>query len=147
MSTAYAVHEAGHAVVGLVLGLPLIKVSLHPAGSPTNPHSRGTTHWAPTTQVTGDTGVKDWAGPVATRYMTSDGEIENENDADIVRLGALAWALDPDSDPMILAQEWYLRAHALLSEHSNTVYRVAEALDLRGSLTAEDVNATIRLHS
>jgi hypothetical protein len=148
LPTDTAIHEAGHAVAAVLLGLPLIKVTLEPDyergwRGVTTIHDPSKTHvWKRITeQELREYAVFCLAGSVAealffpAEHTFTDGE----------RLGVVICEDDVHALRPIVDDEWLSRASALAGsfvlQHRDLILRVARALDETTTLSGAEVHA------
>ena len=141
MSSTIAIHEAGHVVAALALGLEVTTVTIEQTGQ-----SEGrTVSWVNTLE---EQGIKTIAGPVAAQVCESECDHLHScsrDDSDIeslvvVLVGLLRSVSAPASaeDIQRILRKWRLQAHGILAERRSAVYRIATALDARRTLTGEE---------
>jgi hypothetical protein len=130
----HATHEAAHAVIGMVLGLPVAKVDLSAvsfdwseSSAPRSDYIRATVAAREAEMLLLDVPEEE-----ANRAATSD-----------TRHARDALAKAAYEDPEAALQEFREEARALVEEHGEQILKVAAALDHAGELSAEDVAALL----
>lgn len=138
-------HEAAHAVVSLLVGWPLQRVSIVPNQVP---DSLG--HSLPAVRID-DRESSDWllvtlAGPAAERELTGRPAVGDSADLEVAR-ALLAVTLNVPGDAPLVAQrlkEWGFVANLRVREHWLWIQRTARQLRRRRTLTGADVAALYR---
>jgi hypothetical protein len=144
--TANAIHEAGHAVVALVLGMPLESVEIWRAGEGGHKQDGGYTkfdenQWNP---FTDRVFPQLWAGQEATdRWLTELGYGTDENQFDL-RFMAKGDAIDFDRRVAeeglnVPSDAGIGEARKLVSAHWRKVTALASALVIRRRMSADEV--------
>lgn len=146
-----AVHESGHAVVGLSLGLPLVRVEIGYLGPYDDGVALGGTTFAAREndprKLVADRpdamGVTLWAGTSAERrifrrYLPGS----FEGDMNILRRG-LQWLDGLTKEQMTRMRTYVARAEAAVIDHQDEICRVADALAEAGTLGVLQVRALL----
>jgi hypothetical protein len=126
---AVALHEAAHAVVAIVLGLPLTCVTVDPS----DPHTMIEISGEPSPRTRRRLIAYFYAGPAATQEFTPGAPLGDETDVK----GALALG----GERMIFRGR--VRALWLVQKLEKEIRRVADELLAKGELSGEEVRSLV----
>src|SRR5438128_1210862 len=118
---AVAIHEAAHAVMAMVLGLPLAYVTVNPEG----PHAMIELEGAPSPRMRPRLVTYFFAGPAATYTFTPEAKLGDEADANR--------ASELGGERMMFRGK--VRALCLVAKKEKVIRRVAEELRTKGKLS------------
>jgi ATP-dependent Zn protease len=153
---ATAIHEAGHAVIGRVLGLPCGAVTIEPSdddqelghavvGDPGRVWQRGD---GPRRPLIEKSCVCLYAGREAERIIAGSAEVGDGPDC--TKATSLICIIGVRGATFVSDDVWdryearlRARSRALVSKHRAQIERVAHALTARGKLTSEQVDELI----
>jgi len=153
-STAY--HEAGHAVAGVVLGVPILEVTIVPSAG-AHGSVRMPTRWVadvhgyrvPSRDLVERYVVKLLSGVTAQRKAYPRSVRFHHGRSDRESALSVAVLVMPDSEPVVQAFLNYCQARAvqLVEEHWPSVIGVAQELIVKRTVRQKDVRAVVAKHS
>lgn len=156
LTASTAFHEAGHAVVGTVLGVPIVKVTIEPSAE-THGHTQMASRWVadvhgyrvPSRDLVERYVVKLLSGITAQRRAYPRSVRSHHGRSDGEAALSVAVLVMPDSEKVVQAFIDYCQARAdqLVEEHWPSVTGVARELIARKTIGRKDVRAVIAQHS
>lgn len=156
LTASTAFHEAGHAVVGAVLGVPIVKVTIEPSAR-AHGHIQMAGRWiadvhgyrVPSRDLAERYILKLLAGVTAQRKAYPRSVRSHHGRSDGASALAIAVLVMPDSEPVVQAFVDYCQARAdqLVEEHWPSVTGVAQELIARKAIGRREVRAVIAQHS